>query len=376
MFTMGGVGPASADAGPHKTTMVGAGQTALVSVAGGGRCASCHRAHTAKAEFLLKDAQPALCYSCHGGPGASLDVVDGVNNDDGGALRGGGFEYALINGAAATKTMGALPVPDPITGITPRQTKTATAPVGTVAAPVTSRHQIDGTTTGTMWGNGAVSATVNPGKAGVTLECGSCHDPHGNGNYRILRPVPNDAATSAVAATATTAAVAAVVVAPVNIPDAITKVYTTTDYWLVGDPNVPLVAGGAAPAAGTPDGYIANVAAWCTTCHTRYLATSGSYKVDSGDAVYTYKHRSESGKANSPNCIQCHVSHGTSATMTSRAASFTAPDGLVPTAKGLGATVNNTATPPAPVLVGGTAIGTSRLLRVDNRGVCVMCHNL
>ena len=287
MFTMGGVGPASADAGPHKTTMVGAGQTALISVAGGGRCASCHRAHTAKAEFLLKDAQPALCYSCHGGPGASLDVVDGVNNDDvgTGALRGGGFEYALINGAGATKS---ISLPD----AAGKTTRTVTAPVGAVEAPVTSRHQIDGVTTGTMWGNGAISATVNPGKAGVTLECGSCHDPHGNGNYRILRPIPNDAATSAVAATATTAAVAAVVVAPVNIPDAITKVYTTTDYWLVGDPTVPLVAGGAAPAVGTPDGYIANVSAWCTTCHTRYLAPSGSYKVNSGDAVFTYKHRS------------------------------------------------------------------------------------
>jgi predicted CXXCH cytochrome family protein len=372
IFTMGGVGTAAADAGPHKTTMVGAGQTALISVAGGGRCASCHRAHTAKAEFLLKDAQPALCYSCHGGPGASLDVVDGVNNDNGGALRGGGFEYALINGAGATKT---ISLADPVTG---KSTKTATAPAGTVEAPVTSRHQIDGTTTGTMWGNGAISASVNPGKAGVTLECGSCHDPHGNGNYRILRPVPNDAATSAVAATATTPAVAAVVVAPVNIPDAITKTYTTTDYWLVADRSVPTVAGGVAPIAGQTDGYITNVAAWCTTCHTRYMASSGSYKTNSGDALFTYKHRSDSidkDGVSRPNCIQCHVSHGTSATMISRAASFTAPDGLVPTPQGLGATVN-AGTPPVPTLVGGTAIGTSRLLRVDNRGVCVMCHNL
>ena len=106
MFTMGGVGPASADAGPHKTTMVGAGQTALISVAGGGRCASCHRAHTAKAEFLLKDAQPALCYTCHGGTGSEIDVINGMNNDTGGALRGGGFQYSLINGATATKRKG------------------------------------------------------------------------------------------------------------------------------------------------------------------------------------------------------------------------------------------------------------------------------
>ena len=366
MFTMGGVGPAAADAGPHGSTQVAAGDTALVSIAGGGRCASCHRAHTAKAEYLLKDSQPALCYTCHGGSAASLDVIDGVNNDDSLALRGGGFEFALINGATATKTMGPATVPDPITGITPRQSHSATAPAGTVPAVVTSRHQIDGTTSGTMWGNGAVSAAVNPGKAGVTLECGSCHDPHGNGNYRILKPIPNDSG----------AAVA------VNIPDAITKVYTTTDYWLVGDPNVPLVKGGVAPAAGTPDGYVANIAAWCTTCHTRYLAGSGSYKTpltDAAgvvDATFTYRHRSESGKANSPNCIQCHVSHGTSANMTSRAATFTAPDGLVPTAKGGVATPYTDHAGVAQPGTSGTPAGTSRLLRVDNRGTCVMCHNV
>ena len=399
MFTMGGVGPASADAGPHTSTAVGSDTTALVSIAGGGRCASCHRAHTAKAEYLLKDSQPALCYTCHGGSASSIDVIDGINNDNGGALRGGGFEYSLINGATATKTMG--PTPVPVNGVTPRQAHSANAPVGTTEAVVTSRHQIDGTTTGTMWGNGAISANVNPGKAGVTLECASCHDPHGNGNYRILKPIPNDAnniVTPAVVgvtgvaddpATPANEYVAAVTAVPavmsittgVNIPDAIPdaaghKTYTTTDYWLVGDPSVPLVKGGVAPAVGTPDGYVANVAAWCTTCHTRYLAPSGSYKVNSGDAVFTYKHRSESGKANSPNCIQCHVSHGTSANMTSRAASFTAPDGLVPTAKGGVATPYTDHAGVAQPGTSGTPVGTSRLLRVDNRGTCVMCHNV
>ncbi len=371
MFTIGGVGPAVADAGPHRTTAV-ADNTAgvLVSVAGGGRCASCHRAHTAKAEFLLKDSQPALCYTCHGGSAASLDVIDGINNDDGLALRGGGFEYALINGATATKSIGPVPVPDPVTGITPRQSHSATAPAGSVPAVVTSRHQIDGTTTGTMWGNGAVSATVNPGKAGVTLECASCHDPHGNGNYRILKPIPNDSG----------AAVA------VNIPDAVAKVYTTADYWLVADRNVPTVKGSTTlPAAGVTDGYVANVAAWCTTCHTRYLAGSGSYKTplkDAAgvtDALFTYRHRSDSSDkegVSRPNCIQCHVSHGTSANMTSRAASFTAPDGLVPTAKGGVATPYTDHDGAAAAGLSGTPVGTSRLLRVDNRGTCVMCHNV
>ncbi|MEO8107965.1 MAG: cytochrome c3 family protein [Actinomycetes bacterium] len=372
MFTMGGVGPAVADAGPHRTTAVADGATALVSVAGGGRCASCHRAHTAKAEMLLKDSQPALCYTCHGGSASSIDVIDGVNNDDGLALRGGGFEYTLMNGALATKTIGPALVPDPITGVMPpsyTQLHSATAPVGAVPALVTSRHQIDGTTTGTMWGNGAVSATVNPGKAGVTLECSSCHDPHGNGNYRILKALPADSDATV----------------PVNIPDATTKVYTTADYWLVTDRNVPTVAGGALPTAAQTDGYIANVAAWCTTCHTRYLAGSGSYntplKDAAGvtDALFTYRHRSDRSDAagiSRPNCIQCHVSHGTSANMTLTSATFTAPDGQVPTAKGGIATPYTTQDGTAKTVAGSSPVGTSRLLRVDNRGTCVMCHNV
>jgi predicted CXXCH cytochrome family protein len=396
MFTMGGVGSAQADTSgsTHKSTAALAGATQLVSV-GGGRCASCHRAHTAKAEKLLKLAQPALCYSCHASLGSNLDVLDGSSK--GQALRGGGFEYAVIDGAGASKTMPDVldayqhPLSEQVPVSTQKDAVTGLPVIDAVtglpvlaASAVTSRHQIDGTTQGTMWGNGAVSDTVGAplaaGKTGVTLECGSCHDPHGNGNYRILRPVPNDASTTAVAATATTPEVLAVAVAPVNIPDAVQKNYTTTNYWLVADrmaggTGTGTVADPFVPvAAGTTDGYIKNVAAWCTTCHTRYLAGSGSYKtpLTSGsgatlvtDATFTYRHRSDRADKdglNVPNCIQCHVSHGSNVAMTSRAASVAAPDGSIP-----GATVAN----------GGTGtMMVSRLLRVDNRGTCEMCHNV
>ena len=406
MFTMAGVGTAQADTNGstatlqiHKSTAALAGTTQLVSV-GGSRCAGCHRAHTAKAEYLLKQAQPALCYTCHGALGSVLDVVDGVNpnalSTGNTALRGGGFEFALIDGANASKVMPA--VLDAYS-----HPASNSVPVLAKSQAVTSRHQIDGTTSGTMWGNGAISDTttgaLDAGKSGVTLECGSCHDPHGNGNYRILRPVPNDAATSAKAAVAAAAAipavlddpatttvneakpavpavlaapaVAAVVVLPVAIPDvplSVTRDYTTGNYWAVADRQVPTVAGGAAPIAGQTDGYITNVAAWCTTCHTRYLAGSGSYQTPLADAAgkvdatFTYRHRSDrNDKAgvSVPNCIQCHVSHGTNVAMSGSAASAANPAGLVPSAAG---------TP--------SAVGTSRLLRVDNRGTCEMCHNV
>ena len=100
------------------------------------------------------------------------------------------------------------------------------------------------------------------------------------------------------------------------------------------------------------DGYIQNVAQWCTTCHTRYLAGTGSYKTASGDATFMYRHRSDANyKAGAANCITCHVSHGSNAVMAG------ASVGLLP----------GDAAAPA---------GDSRLLRVNNRGTCVMCHNV
>jgi hypothetical protein len=257
--------------------------------------------------------------------GAATDVVNGIDHYSAQGLRGGGFSFALIDGAGANKTMGTVP------GAHGLPTISRIVPVLAAAQPVTSKHQINGTTTGTMWGNGAISTSVNTGKAGVTLECGSCHDPHGNGNYRILKPVPVDSGATV----------------GVNIPDAGAKVYTTLNYWDVRDLNVP-------PDATGTDGYIANVAQWCSTCHTRYLAGSGSYKTNSGDAVFTYRHRSDrtdQAGVSRPNCIQCHVSHGSNVAMTGTSVGLNPGD--------------------TPV-VGAD----SRLLRVNNRGTCVMCHNV
>ena len=336
VFTMGGVGPAQADNGPHRSSAVAAGTANAPITTAAGRCASCHRAHTAKAEYLLKQAQPQLCYSCHDGTTAVTNVIDG-NAGGPDALRGGGFANARIGSGAATKSLGAL---DPVTGRIAVLDRTI--PALAVGSATTSKHNAGGTAAdaGVAWGNGANGSGI--GKS-LTLECGSCHDPHGNGNYRVLRPIPVDSGVTAPAV-------------GVKIPDATAKVYTTANYWLSGDNNVPVdptatltgtaVAGGAGVGQ---DGYINNVANWCTTCHTRYLAPTGSYKTASGDATYMYKHRSDANyKAGAANCITCHVSHGSNAS---------AGGGLNP---------------------GDTPVvgADSRLLRVDNRGTCSMCHNV
>ncbi len=296
-----GAVPASGDNGPH---VKDAGLVADT-------CAACHRAHTAQAPMLLKEPQTTLCYTCHGSAatGADTDVEDGVGYSGAGrsggvagALRGGGFKYALI-GSGNPSGNGYV----------------GNIPVRSSGADVTSTHSIDSSDQ-TAWGNGPISATADYGKV-IPLRCGSCHDPHGNGNYRILRPVPMDSG----AATG------------VTIADAATKAYTTSNYWRVEDVNAP--------------GFIANISAWCATCHTRYLASAESATTDSGDAVYSYRHRSDQTSQGSANCIQCHVAHGSNASMGMTSAGVRNPDG----------------TPAAGA--------DSRLLRIDNRGVCQMCHN-
>jgi predicted CXXCH cytochrome family protein len=293
-------GPASADNGPH------------VKEAGAvtDSCAGCHRVHTAQAPHLLKETQTSLCYTCHGSgaTGANSDVVDGVgysgeerSGGKAGALRGGGFAYALI-GSDSPSGNGYL----------------GEIPVRATGVAVTSTHSVNESAQ-TAWGNGEISGEASYGKA-IPLRCGSCHDPHGNGNYRILRPIPRESGASP----------------GVAIPDATKKVYTTANYWEVEDIDAP--------------GFIADASAWCATCHTRYLASGHSGREDSGDAVFAFRHRSDQTSQGSANCIQCHVAHGSNASMGTYSAGVSNPD--------------------------GTAAGPdSRLLRIDNRGVCQMCHD-
>ena len=209
-FFLGAV-PAYADNGPHVSTATNAATTGVhITDAGQGRCASCHRAHTARAAFLLNaTSEESLCYSCHGdgGTGATTDVQSGLGYDassrttypDGtttltvnrgttvvGALRGGGFEKAALGTGAATKEIY-------LSRVRSYRSRNQLVPPLTTPQDTTSSH-LGGV--GIMWGNGPISGTANTGKVMSTttatkLECTACHDPHGNGQYRILRAVPD-----------------------------------------------------------------------------------------------------------------------------------------------------------------------------------------
>jgi hypothetical protein len=155
------------------------------------------------------------------------------------------------------------------------------------------------------------------------------------------------------------------------VADSGTKSYTTVNYWAQDDLNnateVARDSNGAI-ASGSPvvTSLENNISRWCTTCHTRLLAGSGSYKTaltagGATDTMYAFRHRSDANTngaaankamGDSPNCLTCHVSHGSNASMAGQYSGAVGnPDGTTPS------------TP------------DSFLLRVDNRGTCQMCHN-
>ena len=315
-------------------------------------CAACHRAHTAQASYLLVTDENSLCESCHGtaSTGANTNVVDGLYSGlhdpansatntsiVGNGLKGGGFEHTLMNTSLSTTSVGS----------------TATV----------SSHQMD-TTASYMWGYGPISATANAGMADVKLECVDCHDPHGMAGagltiagmttYRILRsyPIVNGAIISATTSS--------------TVPDEAIKNYTVPNS--VSNIN-PQNTGTANYTETVPMGYfsrgssytqsfygaattVTGIAKLCGQCHTRHLVGTGNWSTNSGDAIYTYRHTTNT---SGNNCTTCHVAHGSSATTTGFAATVDWP----------GAT---TAQP------SGTTHEDSALLRIDNRGTCVQCH--
>lgn len=305
-----------ADNGPH------GGYTATTDA-----CAGCHRAHTAIGPSLLKSATAyGLCMTCHGvtSGGAGTDVADGlwVTGSANTPLKAGGFTNAKMN-----TSLGA----------------------GPATAAVTSKHAVNGMTgyaAGTIWGIGALG-TAGAGTS-FSLECYTCHNPHGKSGaaneatYRILRATPKDVTGMSGAA--------------LTVPDVTAKVYTVSDatgkYY---GQNYP-----AASDADADNGKIATLSSWCARCHTRIHAAGVNVgKTNSGDTIFTYRHRTDgsnitnSDANGAPACLTCHTVHGSLAAMGTYSASVPKPG----TAEG-----------------GGNYLDSS-LLRIDNRGVCQACHN-
>ncbi len=356
--------PVLADGGPHVSS-INNGSSGITADS----CAGCHRAHTAQGPMLLQaESEEALCLTCHGttGTGATTDVENGIQYTLAsvrggtilGALRGGGFLEARMGTSDAAR-------------LTYQRTTTATSQRTKVPAlasgqAVTSAH-IDlaagVTSTGIAWGNGAISATPNAGAA-LDLSCGSCHNPHGNGNYRILNSIPTGDGTGPFVEPTT-----GITVTDATLPPAgDTRNYTVIQvpgpaYLLVASQVVsggyPIESGdyfhrrvpwnSTTGTSDAPNGlatFNSQMTSWCTTCHSRYYSDDPT--VPSGDATFMYRHDTISNRA----CTTCHVAHGSNAQMSGvYSATMPYPDGSVP------------------------ATADSRLLKIDNRGTCQACHD-
>lgn len=318
-------------------------------------CADCHRVHTSTAFNLLKDST-LVCLVCHtGGQGADTDVSNGVfvtstpahgrpfgdppYGESGATLLGGGFER--IMGTANT----------------------------------TSRHMI---------GAGGIKYGSDSNEL-IVLQCSDCHaghrvEDHPN-QYRQLRAnlpgVPYDIDVPWNGpwddASQTTR----------SDPDRNYRAYTEQDF----DPAAQGVQ--EYTRNYTTRGVDSNISVWCSGCHTRYLADPAhpQYKHDPGydpgdsegfrpihrhsmeipivgrlikDLTYdlTTELPLEDGTGDGRSdddlltCLTCHRAHGTDKTMQE--------DALLPAA-GRGA------------LPAGE---DSMLLRRNNRGVCVSCHDM
>jgi predicted CXXCH cytochrome family protein len=376
--------PALADGGPHiKDANSG------VSTLTADSCAGCHRAHTAQGEMLLAAPnEEALCLTCHGaaGTGATTDVMTGIQYVPGtsgtvrgaaplGALRSGGFDQARIASGTPARVF---------------QSGTALnvwakVSVNPAAADVTSAHlnlaDINGLTAPAVaWGNDGQN--TGPGPA-VSMSCASCHNPHGNGQYRILNPIPKP--TEATAGTFVAVGASGVSVTDAANPTNATRNYTviqvkgtqnspgtfwlyasqvttgptTGDYWHV---SVPWTPGGAAAISDAPNGnpsgptpFNTQIETWCSACHTRYHAEPFSQSENSGDNLFAYRHQTAGRTA----CTTCHVAHGSNARMEGTySLSQPFPNGAAPS-----------------YTIGSATTGDSRLLKVDNRGTCQLCHD-
>lgn len=363
-------------------------------------CAGCHRAHTAQSPIAWTDAwsEPGgnallltrsttmeqFCYTCHGpnAPGAATDVDQG-ELDAGPIMRAEvvAGEGLNLNGGGFTSFQG---------------------------RSVTSKHSANGATGGIAWGAGS----AGPGRM-MTLDCSSCHDPHGTSNYRLLKDRVNGYD------------VGGYLGGPADVDP------TPTPHVLSNEQGFPLegfrlhreypdyrpnytVARYARPLGndGDPAAHM-GMTGWCTACHEQYALEASAY--DHGDGTgggIHYRHPTnvplsnwysggaprgdralifnprawrqlgagyvdlplehnpviESGpfaagyQTNSADdfigCLTCHRAHGTSAAMSG---------------------YSNVAdsTQPAPNTGGGGVppTGDSALLRADNRGVCERCHN-
>lgn len=371
-------------------------------------CAGCHRAHTAASSITWTDStsteQSALlnstadeiyefCYTCHDAVslGAETNVEEGIYegtdygtlNDE---LNGGGFEPSM----------------------------------GFTASHIIAGSWFaygGGITTDLLGQYSDLSAPQ------IEMTCSTCHDVHGSSNYRLLKDIVNGYTVGGYDGS----------VDPVNPVPLPWVVSAEPGYpgmgWLLHEPGASQVSTytpdytdpmyAKAPdrdGDGDPD-TDKGMSGWCAACHTQYLQDTGAVyagtgydatdmssltasetlgynSLDGWGAAVRHRHpvnvelanfagvrslvltdnplplahdpaavdSDGSGAINDGDdwidCLTCHVAHGSKATMEGYANVADSTDPLPDSGTG--------GIPPA---------GDNALLRLNNRGVCEVCHN-
>ena len=407
-------------------------------------CAGCHRAHTSfspvtwtdgsstpttHTALLVGSAQTMteFCDACHGdlAPGASTNVVSGVFDSGPSGAAGAvvgtvGEANGVTDGGNAQTTAyltasvfnaplnggGFARMPDPY------QWQTST----TIAyKAATSAHRMD--TAGPLWGAGNSVAEAGS----MTLDCTSCHDPHGTSNFRLLKAQVNGTTVGGYQADGLTPN-AFVFSNEIGYPIPGVDPDNMVGGWLKHE------AGAAQMAAYRPNytdttGTVVlhqdnssskSLSVWCSACHQQYNVRTSSYDytpyepgaaapnvgnqlrhrhpvdivpgTNATDLTGTVRTLTELVVEDSAwvplehnvnpaagfdqnwiGCLTCHRAHGSSVDMTGWAAAH-----LEQNSAGTWAPVRDGIAGVDPTK---NDVPGSNLLRADNRGVCERCHN-
>ncbi len=188
--------------------------------------------------------------------------------------------------------------------------------------PVTSIHDADGSTDQT-WGQGATDRGVQTALSDGNLTCASCHDPHGSNNYRIIKETINGVSVSVA-----------------QVDEGAAKDYDT-EQWGAGQSNVCAACHGAYHKTAAGQGSTLDGSTYTHRIDMSYSYGGNVNPETVGLSGYTLP-LAETGTNDTVVCQTCHLPHGTAATMTAMAQ--------------------------------GPNTSDSALLRLDNRGVCEVCH--
>ncbi|GAB4281387.1 MAG: c-type cytochrome OmcS [Coriobacteriia bacterium] len=257
-------------------------------------CAGCHRAHTSFATvgwtdrfgvshtsaLLVSSAstQEEFCLACHGdyAPGASTNVESGVF-DAGPSAASTHTPYNNVTDTAGT-TAYMIYQTDSTFEATLNGGGFVRMPNGSVTTTyggasytaVTSVHNTDDFgATDPMWGVGQAADN----NYGVNLQCGSCHDPHGSSNYRLLKDSVNGNTVGGYDSN--------------DVPSPFVssrEIGYPWNGWLkhgpghaqiaTYQPNYTEPAYGYMPNSGT---QMRSMSGWCAACHESYIQRASTY---------------------------------------------------------------------------------------------------